>query len=99
TIFGRRDFPCCPGAKLRFSISHLSVRHRCPFRNSLTPSRRHSRQTASRYLAKLTSSETRTSNFVLNSSALWRAAPIMRNVRHVFDIPHLQPGGGQRANG
>src|SRR5260370_22217747 len=49
--FGRRDCPCCPGTKLRFSIAHFSVKQRRPFKNSFCPSRRHRRQTASRCLA------------------------------------------------
>src|SRR3989442_3939157 len=36
-------------------MAHLSVRQRWPFKKSFTPSRRHSRHTASRYLAKTTS--------------------------------------------
>src|SRR5205814_9172613 len=49
--FGRRDCPCCPGTKLRFSMAHFSVKQRKPFKNSFCPSRRHRRQTASRCLA------------------------------------------------
>src|SRR5260370_10963459 len=49
--FGRRDCPCCPGTKLRFSIAHFSVKQRKPFKNNFCPSRRHRRQTASRCLA------------------------------------------------
>src|SRR5208283_5396696 len=47
------SFPCCPGAKLRFSMGHLSLKHFVPLRKSLIPSRRQRRQTASVYLAKL----------------------------------------------
>src|ERR1035441_8074839 len=43
--------------------------------------------------------EPRTSDFVLNSSTLGRTAAIMRNGRHVLDIPHFQTGGGESANG
>src|SRR5208282_5621050 len=42
-----------PGAKLRFSMGHLSLKHFVPLRKSLIPSRRQRRQTASVYLAKL----------------------------------------------
>src|SRR6202034_3231421 len=52
TILGRRDWPCCPGTKLRFSMAHFSVKHRSPLRKSFIPSLRHKRQTASRCLAK-----------------------------------------------
>src|SRR5579871_262688 len=37
TILALRSFPCCPGAKLRFSRGHLSLKHLLPFRNSLMP--------------------------------------------------------------
>src|SRR5260370_38586160 len=51
----RRDCPCCPGTKLRFSMAHFSAKQRSPFKNSFCPSRRHRRQTASRCLAKYVS--------------------------------------------
>src|SRR5579862_3219492 len=43
--------------------------------------------------------ETQTSDIVLNSSTLGRAATIVRNGRHVLDIPHFQSGSGEGANG
>src|SRR5271165_2184135 len=55
TIFALRSLPCWPGAKLRFSIGHLSVKHFAPLRNSFMPSRRQRRHTASLYRAKLCS--------------------------------------------
>src|SRR5271157_1745597 len=55
TIFALRSLPCWPGAKLRFSIGHLSVKHFEPLRNSFIPSRRQRRHTASLYRAKLRS--------------------------------------------
>jgi len=55
--FGRRAFPCSPGGKFLFSMAHLSVRQRWPFKKSFCPSRRHSRHTASQYLAKQPSSD------------------------------------------
>src|SRR5207253_8458858 len=53
TILALRSFPCCPGAKLRFSTGHLSLKHLVPFRKSFMPSRRHRRHTASLYRANL----------------------------------------------
>src|SRR5437868_4849752 len=53
TILALRSLPCCPGAKLRFSTGHLSLKHFVPFRNSFMPSRRHRRHTASLYRANL----------------------------------------------
>src|SRR6266496_919373 len=53
TTLALRSLPCWPGAKLRFSMGHLSVKHVVPLRNSFIPSRRHRRHTASLYLAKL----------------------------------------------
>src|SRR5438874_1427027 len=55
TILALRSLPCWPGAKLRFSIGHLSLKHFVPLRNSFMPSRRHKRHTASLYLAKFSS--------------------------------------------
>src|SRR5579863_8877957 len=67
TILGRRDWPCCPGTKLRFSMAHFSVKHRRPFRNNFCPSRRHRRQTASRCLANF-DSPLATQNLLLRNS-------------------------------
>src|SRR5262249_55308435 len=44
-----RRKPCMPGGWLRRSIAHFGLSHRLPFRYSLMPSRRHSRQTGSRW--------------------------------------------------
>src|SRR5438067_11334131 len=46
TILALRSFPCWPGAKLRFSTGHLSLKHLLPLRNNFMPSRRQRRQTA-----------------------------------------------------
>src|SRR5207302_7742201 len=51
TILALRSLPCCPGAKLRFSTGHLSLKHLVPFRNNFMPSRRQRRQTGPLYLA------------------------------------------------
>src|SRR5438067_13597634 len=51
TILVLRSLPCWPGAKLRFSTGHLSLKHFEPFRNNFIPSRRQSRQTAPLILA------------------------------------------------
>src|SRR5579864_2783572 len=51
TTLALRSLPCWPGAKLRFSTGHLSVKHLAPFKNSFMPSRRQRRQTAPLYLA------------------------------------------------
>ena len=50
-----RRFPCWPGAKLRFSMAHFSVKQRFPLRNSFIPSRRQSRQTEPRIRATTSS--------------------------------------------
>ena len=48
----RRAAPCCPGGLVpRFSIAQEGLKHRSPFKNNFPPSRRHSRHTASLYLA------------------------------------------------
>src|ERR1700740_1230925 len=52
TTFAFRSLPCCPGAKLRFSIGHFSEKHFAPLRNNFIPSRRQRRHTAPVYLAK-----------------------------------------------
>src|SRR5437764_14304959 len=51
TTLALRSLPCWPGAKLRFSTGHLSVKHFGPFRNNFMPSRRQRRHTAPLYLA------------------------------------------------
>src|SRR5260221_4357568 len=51
TTLALRSLPCWPGAKLRFSTGHLSVKHLAPFKNNFMPSRRQRRQTAPLYLA------------------------------------------------
>src|SRR5215467_571582 len=51
TTVALRSLPCWPGAKLRFSTGHLSVKHLAPFKNSFMPSRRQRRQTGPVYLA------------------------------------------------
>src|SRR6185436_5379990 len=63
---------------------------RAPLRKSLIPSRRHCRQTASRYLATFSS---------LNPSPLRRPAAVVRDRGHVPDRSHLEPHRLQRADG
>src|SRR5262252_2126320 len=55
TTLALRSLPCWPGAKLRFSTGHLSVKHLAPFKNSFMPSRRQRRQTAPLYRANFSS--------------------------------------------
>src|SRR5579864_5605910 len=51
TTLALRSLPCWPGAKLRFSIGHLSLKHLGPFRNNFMPSRRQRRHTGPLYRA------------------------------------------------
>src|SRR6266550_1042099 len=81
------DWPCCPGAYARRSTAHFSVRQRVPLRNSFVPSRRHNLQTGPVY------------RDMLNPPFLGRAAPVVRNRRHIADRTDLQPGTGERLNG
>src|SRR5208282_6673529 len=84
-------------------MAHLSVKQRSPFRKSLTPSRRHSRHTALRYLA--TPSSPHRPDVVVgggkpsDSAPLWRAAAVVRDGGDVADGADHQPGGGKRADG
>src|SRR5271156_1222790 len=104
TIFARRACPCCPGTKLRFSIAHFSVKHRRPFKKSFCPSRRHSRQTASRCLAKSYLLYLNLCNFPeylsrpLYAAALGRSAAVVRHRRHVLNRVDVQSRRSQRAH-
>src|SRR5215813_12581190 len=51
TTLALRSLPCWPGAKLRFSIGHLSLKHLGPFKNNFMPSRRQRRHTGPLYRA------------------------------------------------
>jgi hypothetical protein len=62
------------------------VKQRSPFKKSFCPSRRHSRQTASRCLAN---SLLLYSSRLLNTPALGRAAPIVRNRGYVLDMRNV----------
>src|SRR5579863_8325049 len=85
-------------------MAHLSVRQRWPLRKSFVPSRRHNRQTASLYLAKINLHGethhsimhwldwTRTSD----PSSLRRAAAVVRDRSDVSDQAHVQARRGQR---
>src|SRR5579872_3478459 len=53
TTLALRSLPCWPGAKLRFSMGHLSLKHLGPFKNNFMPSRRQRRHTGPLYLAIL----------------------------------------------
>src|SRR5512145_35338 len=79
-----RRLPCWPGAKRRFSTAHFSPKQRSPFRKSFIPSRRQSRQTGPRILAKcspLSCLATPPSH----PAPLGRPAAVVRNRRHVLD--------------
>src|SRR6516164_5706259 len=90
TIFALRSRPCCPGAKLRFSIPQDGLKQRSPFRNNFIPSLRHSLQTGPMYLAKLISS--------LYSSTFRRPAAVVGNRGHVANSAYLQSCGLQSTN-
>src|SRR5215470_17570722 len=55
TTLALRSLPCWPGAKLRFSIGHLSLKHLGPFKNNFMPSRRQRRHTGPLYRANFRS--------------------------------------------
>src|SRR5437773_12077536 len=71
-------------------MAHLSVKQRAPLRKSFIPSRRQSRHFASRYRAMAR---------LLHPPPLRRAAPVVRNRRHVADRGDLEAHGLERADG
>src|SRR5256884_229310 len=71
-------------------MAHLSVKQRAPLRKSFIPSRRQSRHFAPRYRAMAR---------LLPPPPLRRAAPVVRDRRHVADRGDLEPHGLERADG
>src|SRR5262249_31224179 len=78
-------WPCCPGGYFRRSMAHLLVKQRSPFRNSLTMSRRQSRQTGPLYTA------IRLLPPGLDPAPLGWPAAVVRDRGHVLDHVHFQP--------
>src|SRR4051812_4916427 len=74
-------------------MAHLSVKHFSPFRKSFSPSRRHWRHFASRFLAMALRIL-----LLLDAPALGRAAAVVRNRRHVGDAADLEADGIERAH-
>src|SRR5512145_88850 len=70
-------------------MAHLSVKHFSAFRNSFSPSRRHWRHFASRFLAKIHS---------LDTTLFRRTAAVMRHWRNVRNAGDFETGGVQRAH-
>src|SRR5438876_11708937 len=71
-------------------MAHLAVKRRAPVRKSFSPTRRQSRHFASRYRAMAR---------LLHPPPLRRAAPVVRNRRHVADRGDLEAHGLERADG
>src|SRR6267378_1873071 len=81
--FCLRSCPCCPGGKFLFSIPQEGLKHLSPFRKSFIPSLRHNLHTGPMYLAKL------------SSPSLGRAAPVVRDRRHISNGADFQTRGLQ----
>src|SRR5215831_5805824 len=101
-----RLLPCWPGANRRFSTAHFSEKQRSPFRKSFIPSRRQSRQTGPRILAKCSpSSECRIpgtepdASLPSHAAPLGRPASIVGNGCDVLDGLDLHADGLQGPDG
>src|SRR5215469_11329576 len=70
TTLALRSLPCWPGAKLRFSIGHLSLKHLGPFKNNFMPSRRQRRHTGPLYLANFSFSYSSSDDWFTGLAAL-----------------------------
>jgi len=76
-----------PGGLRRFSKAHRGVKHLSPFRNSFSPDRRQRRQDGPVYLPM---------GLELHSPSFWRAAPVVRDGRHVPNTGNKEPGALKR---
>src|SRR5687767_15158749 len=87
SVIRTRLAPCWPGGRASFSMGHLAVSQRVPFRKSFTPTRRQTRHFAPISLA------------TLDSPLFPRPASVVRQRGHVFDGAHVEARRLERADG
>src|SRR5579885_2946760 len=74
-------------------MAHLSLKHRSTFRNSFSPSRRHSRHTGPRFLATSVYP-----SWCSDTAPLRGTASVMRNGGDILDGSNAESGRLERAN-